>query len=326
LRLDGVAEWSVLITPLRAVQRLALVALVWAVLLGSVTPFAVSGGALVAAWSVRTALGLLARVSVSRDAGFEPWILNDVRLMSTDLAVGVGALRPRWRTPPVDAPAPGAGWLRFFPRALQSTTSLVVIAAGLGFVRIETTNLAVLIAVAIGIWFLTASSLGRRGVGRAQFRTSYRTDAELAVISPQGLSVIGMSPVGFDVLSTVALVCGAPLVVAVRLPAPDGASPLKVLRGTVRLLTRRHAIGLGVGAGLVATAAGAAVFAFAATGSETMVVWQLATSWDEPRGPHKKTSLRSNASRRAAANRFARSEKEALNLNLHACSWAPRCP
>ena len=51
--------------------------------------------------------------------------------------------------------------------------------------------------------------------------------------------------------------------------------------------------------------------------------WMLATDWTEPRGPHGKTRLESRASRTAAANRLARSEAEALDMNLHLCSWAP---
>jgi hypothetical protein len=233
-RLDGLAEWSILFTPLRAMQRLAIVGLVWAVLLGSITPFVVSSSTLLVAWSVRISLGVLARVAVSREAGYEPWILNDIRLLTTDLAVGFGSLRRHWRTPAASAAPPGAGVLRVFPRVLQSSTVLVVMATALGFVRISTTNGAALMAVALGIWFLTASSLGRRGVGRAQFRTSYRTDAELGVVSPQGLAVIGMSPVGLDVLSSEPLGVGASLTVALLLPTPNGTTPLVRLHGTVR--------------------------------------------------------------------------------------------
>lgn len=56
---------------------------------------------------------------------------------------------------------------------------------------------------------------------------------------------------------------------------------------------------------------------------DTMVVYRLQSSWDTPRGPHGKTELNSNASKTAAAHRWALTEKDALDMNLHKCSWAP---
>lgn len=52
-------------------------------------------------------------------------------------------------------------------------------------------------------------------------------------------------------------------------------------------------------------------------------MWQLDPDWGYPRGPHAKTRLVSNASRRAAQNRIALSEEDALEMNLHLCSFAP---
>jgi hypothetical protein len=57
-----------------------------------------------------------------------------------------------------------------------------------------------------------------------------------------------------------------------------------------------------------------------------MTVWQLASDWDEPRGPNGKTSLISRASRRAAQNRYTLTESNALDMNLHPGSWAPAVP
>jgi len=56
---------------------------------------------------------------------------------------------------------------------------------------------------------------------------------------------------------------------------------------------------------------------------ETMTVWRLDADWGYPRGPHGKTKLTSKASRTAAANRWALTEQDALDMNLHLCSWAP---
>jgi hypothetical protein len=58
----------------------------------------------------------------------------------------------------------------------------------------------------------------------------------------------------------------------------------------------------------------------------TGTAWILDPAWGYARGPHAKTRLVSGASRAAAANRIARTEADALNMNLHQCSWAPAIP
>jgi hypothetical protein len=55
-------------------------------------------------------------------------------------------------------------------------------------------------------------------------------------------------------------------------------------------------------------------------------VWMLDPDWGYLRGPHGKTRLVSRASRLAAENRVARTEQEALDMNLHKCSFAPAIP
>lgn len=54
-----------------------------------------------------------------------------------------------------------------------------------------------------------------------------------------------------------------------------------------------------------------------------MTVWRLSSDWGYPRGPHGKTRLESKASLNAAKNRWALTEQDALDMNLHLCSWAP---
>jgi hypothetical protein len=55
----------------------------------------------------------------------------------------------------------------------------------------------------------------------------------------------------------------------------------------------------------------------------TMTVWHLETDWTPGRGPYGKTRLISRASRRAAQHRYAFSHPDALDMNLHLCSYAP---
>jgi hypothetical protein len=98
--------------------------------------------------------------------------------------------------------------------------------------------------------------------------------------------------------------------------------------------SRRQFLALG-GAVAVAAACYDAVpsSALAATSSgcsgdacSTGTAWILDPAWGYARGPHAKTRLVSGASRAAAANRIARTEADALNMNLHQCSWAPAIP
>lgn len=90
-----------------------------------------------------------------------------------------------------------------------------------------------------------------------------------------------------------------------------------------RAFSRRALLG-----GVAVLTAGAAAFggSAGATTRDTITVWQLATEWREPRGPHGKTRLRSRASRNAARHRFALTRADAENMNLHKCSWAPAVP
>jgi len=77
----------------------------------------------------------------------------------------------------------------------------------------------------------------------------------------------------------------------------------------------------------VAVGAGTIAAGVAEAGTcDTMTVWQLATDWDEPRGPNGKTRLISRASRRAARHRYALSAADAQDMNLHLCSFAPAVP
>lgn len=88
-------------------------------------------------------------------------------------------------------------------------------------------------------------------------------------------------------------------------------------------LRRRQLLAAG---GSVGAAAFLAVGGRAGAATGTMTVWKLSPDWGTPRGPHGKTHLHSNASRRAAANRFALTRADAEAMNLHKCSFAPAVP
>ena len=233
-RLDGLAAWSALVGPLRAVQRLVLLAVAWCVLLGVGTPVSVSLFAFAAAWSARTAIGLGARFVACGDARFEPWIVNDLRVMTCDLAVGVGVLRSSWRPPRVVDRPPGARWLRPLPRLLRSTTAALIAAVLTGFVRVRVADSVEFATMASCSWFLTGAMLASRSVRRRQFRSSYRTDDEIPVVEPEGVRVVGLSLVGFDVLTRARVSAGDELAVVVDLPRARGERTPTLLAGRVQ--------------------------------------------------------------------------------------------
>lgn len=86
------------------------------------------------------------------------------------------------------------------------------------------------------------------------------------------------------------------------------------------------AVSIALGLGTAAPAAAQDQASSAAGGCESMTVWVLSPAWDTPRGPHGKTELKSKASLIAAKHRWALTETDALNMNLHKCSWAPAVP
>jgi hypothetical protein len=217
--LSGVAEWSAIVAPLRAAQRVALLVVIWAVLLGSVVPINASGAVLLAAFSVRVGAGLAARYLATRGRGFEPWLLNDLRVLPADLAVGLHAFDAGWFPPPRTARPPGSGASRFVPRALQAFTSLTIMAAVSGFVRVAP-GVRGLVAIAGGIVFLTASNLARRELRRTQFRLWYRADVDLVAFDDPTVRVVGLSPFGFDVLCSAPLEVGASFAVTTAIAHP----------------------------------------------------------------------------------------------------------
>ena len=79
-------------------------------------------------------------------------------------------------------------------------------------------------------------------------------------------------------------------------------------------------------AGVVGATVGLPLFgstAAAQAGGVNMTAWRLDPDWGFARGPNNKTRLFSNASRQAAAHRWAIAEADALDMNLHLGSWAP---
>lgn len=231
--LSGVAEWSVLLSPLRALQRIAFLAVIWAVLLDGSTPLAASWTIVSVAWCTRAAIGVTARYVVGRGRGFQPWLLNDLRLLPTDAAVGLRILQRRWRTPVLAETPPGGRAMRSLPRVLQASTSIVLMATASGFVRVAP-GMGSIAALGGGVVFLTASNLARRELRRTQFRQWFRSDTELRVVDGPGVRMVGHSPFGFDVLVSWPIAVGDVLEVSVAFTDSLHHDGTARLRGVVR--------------------------------------------------------------------------------------------
>ncbi|MEO8697873.1 MAG: hypothetical protein ABI658_30520, partial [Acidimicrobiales bacterium] len=240
--LDGMAAWAAVIGPMRAVQRLLLLAVAWSVLLGAGDPVSASLATFALWWLGRTALGVVARMRASGDAKFEPWIVNDLRLMTADLAVGFGALRSSWQPPPLADRPPGSRWLRPLPRVVRFLTNAFVALVLTGFVKVRASDPVMVATIAGSLWFVTGAMFACRSVRRRQFRSSYRTDDEIDVVRPQGVRVVGLSLRGFDVLTTASLAAGQRLDVVVDLPRAHGHRTPTMLSGYVQ---RSGAVGDG---------------------------------------------------------------------------------
>ncbi|MEO5838372.1 MAG: hypothetical protein ABIQ73_24950 [Acidimicrobiales bacterium] len=233
-RLDGMAAWSATIGPLRALQRLLLLAVAWCVLLGVGSPVSPSIALFSLLWLGRTVIGVVARMAASGDARFEPWIVNDLRLMTCDLAVGFGALRSSWQPPPLVDRPPGDTWLHPLPHVMRFVTNALVALVLTGFVTVRAGDSVIVATIGSSLWFVTGALFACRSVRRRQFRSSYRTDDEIDVVRPHGVRVVGLSLRGFDVLTTASLAPGDRLDVVVDLPRARGHRTPTMLSGHVQ--------------------------------------------------------------------------------------------
>lgn len=230
--LAGLSAWSAALSPLRALQRLTLLAVAAAVFTGSGPPVVAPVPLVASLWLVRHIAGDVARRRVAGPA-YEAWIVNDLRVMSCDLASGLGVLRRSW-TPQRLGGHPAGDRVRWVVRGAQAATTVLLIAVVTGFTRTSAGNLTTLAAAAGVGWFLAGGLLARRSMTKRQFRRNYRSDDEIPVLRPEGVRVVGLSPTGFDVVSDAPLDAGASCRIVVKLPRGGGGSTPTEIGGVVR--------------------------------------------------------------------------------------------
>ena len=212
------------IDALRPLYWTTLFAVLLASLLGVGLPLVAPGALFVSFFLVKSALGVIARWRSTRSVGFVPWVTTDLRLLTTDLAVGWRAVsRKPLRSNLVDD-APGE---RIRPKILlsaQAALILVLVAYGSGAVRAPYGDIAMAVLLASAFWLCVAVHNARSSFRHRQMRQGFRASEELEVLAADSkVAVIGLSPFGVDVVSSTPLQVGQAVRLTIALPRADGS-------------------------------------------------------------------------------------------------------
>ncbi|NIR38321.1 MAG: glycosyltransferase, partial [Actinobacteria bacterium] len=121
----------------RGIQRLVLIGLLGIVLFTSAVPLVANPALLVPLWGAWMSFSLLYRREATLAVGFVPWMVSDLRLLTTDLAVAFRALPGRELGSDLVDPAPGRMTRRVLLLGLQIGLAAALALIGLGIVRPE---------------------------------------------------------------------------------------------------------------------------------------------------------------------------------------------
>jgi hypothetical protein len=217
------AYYSALIDGTRAIQRLVLVGVLLATLAGAGMPVAGPGAVLAGAWAGQMGLRLFARWLASRGAGFNPWIVADLRLLGTELVTGWRVLRGRLVDEELHDRAPGRRLRSLLLWTLHLALPIGVAVDALGLRRNPYGDPAMVAMVVAAGWLWLVAFQARTSLKLRQVRQSYRATEDLDVLnSSSELAVVGVSPFGVDVVSGHKLDVGDRLRLAFALPGADG--------------------------------------------------------------------------------------------------------
>lgn len=207
----------------RGIQRLVLIGLLGIVMFTSVVPLVANPALLVPLWGAWMSFSLLYRREATLAVGFVPWMVSDLRLLTTDLAVAFRALPGRELGSDLVDPAPGRMTRRVLLLGLQIGLAAALALIGLGIVRPEQGDFTTLAALGITAWLWVMVFRARSALRMRQSRQSFRTHEHLAVLASEGrMAVVGVSPFGIDVLSKAPMHVGQKLRIAFALPRVEG--------------------------------------------------------------------------------------------------------
>lgn len=230
---------SAAIPALRGVQRIVLFAVLFATAAGAGLPLVAPAALFFTAWSVRMGIGIAARWHATRPVGFVPWITVDLRLMATDLAVVGAALRRRPLASELMDSAPGHRVRVPMMNGLLVSLAIVIAVHGLQLVDAPTGDLAMIALLLCTAWLFAAVIHARQSLQQRQRRKGFRASTDVAVTSSGApMTVVGISPLGLDVVSTNPLWVGAPHRLVIDLPRADGTTKFLDASTIVRHSTR----------------------------------------------------------------------------------------
>jgi hypothetical protein len=209
----------------RSIQRIVLFGILFTTMFTSSLPLVADPVVLIGLWGAWMGSSLVMRYVATRSIGFTPWIVNDLRLLTTNVTVAWKVLSRRPLQSQLMDPAPGRQARRIFLTLLQTglTGSLVVFSTGV--LRPAHGDFVTLTTFGMSIWLLLMIAESGSGLKLRQVRQSFRTSEELEVFASKSCTaVINVSQFGIGVVSSVLLEVGARIRVAFGLPQADGES------------------------------------------------------------------------------------------------------
>ncbi|MEM9203508.1 MAG: hypothetical protein AAGC53_17820 [Actinomycetota bacterium] len=207
----------------RAWQRITLVMVLFATLYTSALPLVADATTVMVMGAGWYGMAALTRRLTYGSADYQPWMMNDLRVLVTSVLVSWDVARGR--PVPLREPgsAPGRRIRTVLLGGLHAALAASLVVFGTGILRAPHGDFATLVTLGLTAWLLAVVANARSAVNRQQMRQGYRTAEELQVTSAAGdLRVVGVSPFGLDVVSARQLALGAALELTLELPRPNG--------------------------------------------------------------------------------------------------------
>ena len=207
----------------RSIQRIVLVGILFTTMFTSSLPLVANPIVLIVLWGAWMGSSVALRHDATRSVGFTAWIINDLLLLTTSVAVAWRALSGRPLQSRLTEPAPGRQARRIFLMVLQVGLSGALLAFSTGTLRTPHGDFATLVMFGMSVWLIVMVSQANMVPGLRQVRQNFRTFEALEVLASKSrMSVIGVSPFGIGVVSEASLEVGTRIRLAFGLPQADG--------------------------------------------------------------------------------------------------------
>lgn len=217
------AYWSPLIEATRGVQRLLLIAVLMATILGFGLPIAAPATVFLGAWTAQMGARLLARWFAMRRVGFRYWIYGDLQLLATELVTAHQVLRGQHEEADLHDPAPGHRSREILHLVIRLALLTGIGSIAIGLREVPYGDFGIVAVIVCTAWVLFSVSQADAGLRLRQLRRTFRASESLDVLGDSDLAVVGVSPFGVDVVSKQRMEVGDRSRVAIALPAADGS-------------------------------------------------------------------------------------------------------